>query len=116
MNIIVKCMFEKIKWNELILNASLFLNDVNALILSEKVKLDLRSKFSLHKYFYLFLMIFFHIIAGLQCSVNFPLHSKVTQSHIYTLFSHIIMLNHKWLDMVPSAVQQDLIAYPFHRQ
>ena len=28
----------------------------------------------------------FSIIAGLQCSVNFLLYSKVTQSHIYTFF------------------------------
>ena len=32
----------------------------------------------------------------------------VTQLHIhvYILFSHIIMLHHKWLDMVPSATEQ----------
>ena len=42
----------------------------------------------------------------------------VTQLHIhvYILFSHIIMLFHKWLDIVPIAVQQDLIANPFQRQ
>ena len=32
------------------------------------------------------------------------------------LLSHIIMLHHKWLDIVPSATQQDLIANPFQRQ
>ena len=39
-------------------------------------------------------MIFiFSIIAGLQCSVNFLMHSKVTQLHIHVniLFSHIII-------------------------
>ena len=49
-------------------------------------------------YFFIFQMIFiFSIIAGLQCSVNFLLYSKVTQLHIhaYILFSHIIMLHHK---------------------
>ena len=64
-------------------------------------------------------MIFvFSIIAGLQCYVNFLLYSKVTQSdiHVYILFSHIIMLHRKWLDVVPSATQQDLIANPFQRQ
>ena len=30
-------------------------------------------------------------------------------------FSHIIMLHHKWLDTVPSALQRDLVAYPFQR-
>ena len=40
---------------------------------------------------------FFSIIAGLQCSVNFILYSKVTQLHIhiYILFSHILRLHHK---------------------
>uniref|UniRef100_A0A8W4FNZ0 Uncharacterized protein n=1 Tax=Sus scrofa TaxID=9823 RepID=A0A8W4FNZ0_PIG len=49
-------------------------------------------------FFFNFIMIFiFSIIAGLQCSANFLLYSKVTQSHIhaYVLFSHIIMLHHK---------------------
>jgi len=44
-------------------------------------------------FFGVFIMIFiFSIIASLQCSVNFLLYSKVTQSHIhvYILFSHII--------------------------
>ena len=60
----------------------------------------------------------FSIVAGLQCSVSFLLDSKLTQLHIhvYILFSHIFMLHRKWLDTVPSAPQQDLIAYPFQRQ
>ena len=65
-----------------------------------------------------FIMIFiFPIIADLECSVNFLLHSEVTQSHIhvYILFSHIIMLHHKLPDIVPNAIQQDPIAYPFQR-
>ena len=42
----------------------------------------------------------------------FLLYSMVTQLHIHVhiLFSHIIMLHHKWLDIAPSATQQDLIA------
>ena len=64
---------------------------------------------------FFFLFLCFSIIAGLQCSVNFLLYSKVTQLHIhmYILFSRIIMLHHKWVDIVPSATQQDPIAYPF---
>ena len=60
------------------------------------------------------IFIFFPIIAGLQWSVNFLPHSMVTQLHIhvYILFSHIIMLHHKWPDIVPSATEQDLIANP----
>ena len=62
--------------------------------------------------------LFFSIIAGLQCSVNFLLYSKLTQSHIHICipFSHTIMLHHKWLDIVLCAIQQDLVAYPFQRQ
>ena len=70
-------------------------------------------------FFFFFIMIFiFYIIAGLQCSVNFPLYSKVTQPqiHVYIIFYHIIMLHYKWLNIVPSAIQQDLIAYPFQMQ
>ena len=34
-------------------------------------------------------------------------------THIWThFFSHIIMLHRKWLDIVPSAIQPDLIPYP----
>ena len=64
-------------------------------------------------------MIFvFSIIAGLQCSINFLLYNMVTQLHIhvYIIFSHIIMLHHKWPDIVSSDTQQDLIASPFQRQ
>ena len=51
---------------------------------------------------------------------QFPLHSKVTQSHIYIyiyvytfLFSYLssIMFYHERLDIVPCAAQADLIAY-----
>ena len=64
-------------------------------------------------FFFFYIMIFFPIIAGLQCAVNFLLYSMVTQSHIhvYILFSHINMLHHKWLHIVSSAIQQDLIAF-----
>ena len=42
----------------------------------------------------------------------------MTQLHIhaYIVFSLIIMLHHKWLDIVPNAEQQDLIAYPTQKQ
>ena len=64
-----------------------------------------------------FKMIFiFSIIVGLQCSVNLLLYSKVTQSHIHTCILFLtlssIMLHHKCIDTVHSAIQQDLIAYP----
>ena len=48
----------------------------------------------------------------------FLLYSMVTQLyiHAYILFSHIIMLHHKWLDIVSSAIEQDLTANPFQSQ
>ena len=48
-------------------------------------------------------------------TVFFQLYSMVTQLHIhiYILFSHIIMLHQKWLDIVPCATEQELIANPF---
>ena len=72
-------------------------------------------------FFFFFWMIFiFPFMAGLQCSVNFPPNSKVTQSHIHIVILFLtlssIMLHREWLDLVPSAAQQDLIAYPLQRQ
>ena len=60
----------------------------------------------------------FFLLLFPQYNFFFLLYSKVTQLHIhiYILFSHIIMLHHKWLDIVLSATQQDLIASPFQRQ
>ena len=51
-------------------------------------------------------------------AIFFLLYSMVTQLHIhvYILFSLIIMLHHKWLDIVLTATQQGLIANPFQRQ
>ena len=64
------------------------------------------------------MILIFSTIGGLQCSVNFLLYSKVTQLYIqvYILFSHIIMLHHKWLHIVPRATEEDVIANPFQRQ
>ena len=67
-------------------------------------------------HFIFFLIIFiFSIIVGLQCSVNFLLYSQVTLSHIhiYILFLTLssTMCHAKWLDIVPSAIQQDKIWY-----
>ena len=64
----------------------------------------------------LFLMIFiFAIIAGLQHSIFYCTAKRPSHTHS---FSHMI-LHHapsQVLDVVSSAVQQDLIAYPFQRQ
>ena len=62
-------------------------------------------------------MIFiFSVIPGLQCFVNFLLYSKVTQSHVHVhilfLMLSSIMLRHKWLDIVPRAIQR--ISLLFH--
>ena len=55
------------------------------------------------------------IIVDLQCSVNCCYTAKwPSHSFIYILFLTLsfIMLHHKWLDIVPCAIQPDLIAYP----
>ena len=63
-------------------------------------------------HFYYFLIVIFPI------QFYFLLYSMVTQLHIHVhiLFSHIIMPHHEWLDIAPSATQQDLIPNPFQRQ
>ena len=66
---------------------------------------------------------------------QFMLYSKVTQLYIYIhlytyvrayIYTHtythsfppiiLILFHHKWLDIVPCAIQQDLIAYPIQMQ
>ena len=51
---------------------------------------------------------------------QFLLYSKMTQLYIHLyiymyictfFFSYSIMFYHKWLDIVPGAIQQDFIAY-----
>ena len=72
---------------------------------------------------------YFSIIVDLQCSVNFcgtakwHSHSYLCVCvcvcvHIYILFLTLssIVLHHKWLALVPRAIQQDLMAYPLQMQ
>ena len=73
-------------------------------------------KYLLEEYFLIFsLKIFFIVIFPIQfffyCTAWWP-----SYIYMYTFFSHIIMLHHKWLDIVPSATKQDHIANPFQRQ
>ena len=58
----------------------------------------------------------FYFFLFSQYIIFFLLYSMVTQlhKHVYIFFSHIIMLHHKWLDIVPSATLQDLLANPFY--
>ena len=64
--------------------------------------------------------IFIYFLLNFFLNCYFPntffslLYSMVTQLHIHVhiLFLHIILLHHKWLDIVPSATQQHLIANP----
>ena len=48
----------------------------------------------------------------------FPLYSMGTQLHIhvYIMFSPIVVLHCKYLDIVISATQQDLIVNPLQKQ
>ena len=68
------------------------------------------------EHFFLLVIFIFSIIVGIQCSVDFYCTAK-WPSHTYIciilfLILSSIMFHHKWLDRVPCAVQQDLIAYP----
>ena len=63
----------------------------------------------------------FFIIVDLQCSVNFYCITKWpsdTYMYVYILFLTLsfIVFHHRWLDIVPCAIQQDLIAYLLQRQ
>ena len=63
--------------------------------------------------------LFFSIIVGLQCPLNFYCIAKwPSHTYVYILFLTLssIMFHCKWLDRVPCAIQQDLIVYPFQRQ
>ena len=73
-------------------------------------------------YIYVCIYIFFKLLLKFFSwyspnTIFFLLYSMVSQlhKHVYILFSPIIMLHHKWLDIVPSATQQDLIANPFQK-
>ena len=66
-------------------------------------------------FFYFYGFYFFHY-TWFTVVCQFLPYSKVTQSyvHIYILFLTLssIIFHHKRLDIVPCAIQQDLIAYP----
>ena len=60
--------------------------------------------------YFIIIFYFFHFIIIIFNSyfpnmIFFLLYSMVTQLHIHVhiLFSHIIMLRHKWVDIVPRA-------------
>ena len=62
------------------------------------IRFEYITNAEMKKTYMIFILIFiFPIIAGLQCSVNFLLYSKVTQSdiHVYIPFSIISMLHRK---------------------
>ena len=69
------------------------------------------------QFFFFFICLVYFIIVDLQCSINFCCKAKwpsYTYIYIYILFLILssIMFHHKWLDIIPCAIQQDLIAYP----
>ena len=70
--------------------------------------------------FFLFLLFNFFIIVDLQCSVKFCCTAKWPHSYIYMYILFLtlssIMFHLKWSDVVPCAIQQDLIAYPLQMQ
>ena len=73
---------------------------------------------NLFYFVFIFLKIIF-IIMDLQCSVNFCSTAQwpsYTYTYILFLTLSFIMFHHKWLDIVPCALQQDLTAYPLQVQ
>ena len=73
---------------------------------------------SICMFFFYFLFFSFFFFCYSPNAIFCLLYIMVTQLHIHVhiLFSHIIMLHHKWLDIVPRATQQELTANPFQRQ
>ena len=66
---------------------------------------------------YIMILIFSHYSwFTVFCWISSVQHGDPVTNTCIHFFSHIIMLHHKWLDRVPSATQQDLIANPFQRQ
>ena len=64
------------------------------------------------KDFYFFHDSWFRIVLSIfYCTQGDP----ITHTYIHSFFL-IIMLHHKWLDIVPSTIQKDLIVNPFQRQ
>ena len=68
--------------------------------------------------FYIYIMIFifplylvYSVLSVFYCTAWW-----LSYTYVYILSSHIIMLHHKWPDIVPSATQKDLISNPFQRQ
>ena len=76
--------------------------------------------FSSPENIYLFIYLFFiyFLLLFPQHSYFFPLYSLGTQLpiHAYLIFSPIVVLHCKYLDIVLSAAQQDLIVNPFQAQ
>ena len=71
-------------------------------------------------FFFIFIFHFeWFFLFPLSWFYPFLLYSKVTQSHTYihSFFPlSSIMFHYKWLDIVPCAIRQDLIAYPLQMQ
>ena len=67
---------------------------------------------------FLYIKKFFLISLFFYIYYFFPLYSMGTKlyKHGYIIFSHIIMLWYKYLDIVLSAIQQDLIVNAFQEQ
>ena len=73
-------------------------------------------------FFFILRFLNFSIIVDLQCPVNFYCTAKVTQlsvcvcvyiyTHIFFLILSSIMFYYKGLDIIPCAIEKDLIAYP----
>ena len=77
---------------------------------------DLVRNFLQVLYTWLFIFSYLFFNCYFPNTIFFLLYSMVTQLHIHVhiLFSHIIMLHHKWLEIVPSVTQQDPLLSAFY--
>ena len=66
--------------------------------------------------FYILYNFYFFYYSWFTTFSPFLLYCKVNQAYIYILFLTLssIMFNCKWLDIVPCAIEQDIIVYPRH--
>ena len=86
--------------------------------------------FLYNDFLFFLLYLVYGVLSLFYCTGKWPSHTHThtnthTCTYIYNIYIYIyilfltlpsVMLHHKWLAIVPSAIQQDLIAYPFQMQ
>lgn len=104
--------FSIFKTNYLISSSNLFLSTWGSPFISACSTLS--QSFFIFNFLNLNLRILIIVDFTLFCQflyiAKWPTHASI---HILFLLLSFIMLHNKWLDIVPCAIQQDCIAYPF---